>query len=515
MAEDMREFMIAAGLPEWAAEHVITRLGIHDRQQLITSIESGLFRAILGNRSNIDDHVMRFSRMEDAPPPVPAFYAGWRANRLLRVITRTPGVKRVEIAGELRRGCEVVSRADILVCTERPARLLEELQGFCGDRDVVSHLTMPPGIADSSRQVETCGAGSWIVNLHAGNLPIRISLTCSRHFGGMLQFLTGAPGHNRLLARLAEGRGFRLVRGLLMDSRTGVEVEIADERDLYTKLGLPFIPPELREGKNEIEVALNGLLPALLEPQDLAGDLHTHTNWSDGLESIEDMVMMGARMGYAYMAISDHSAFHASANGLSVERLLRQWESIGQVQRSHPEIAILRGIEVDILPDGRLDLPDELLANADIVLASIHERAGQGKHELTGRIIRAMSNPHVDIIAHPTGRKIGEDDYGVDTMALLQAAQRTGTALEINCAPDRFDIDDRLVRRCRSMGVMMSIGSDSHSTGEMSLVSMGIRVARRGWCEKKDILNAMDLPALREWLRNHKLPERVRATTGP
>jgi DNA polymerase (family X) len=273
------------------------------------------------------------------------------------------------------------------------------------------------------------------------------------------------------------------------------------EEDVYGALGMQYIPPELREDVGEIEAAIQGKLPRLVELSDLKGDLHIHSTWSDGRSSIEEQAEAAQALGFEYIAICDHSPSMGIAGGLSPEELDRKIEAISAINDEMKGITVLVGAEVDIKADGELDYDDDLLAKCDVVVASIHMAQQQKQRTITGRMITAIENRHVDIIAHPTGRIIGQrDPYEIDMAAVLEAAAKSGTAMEINAYPSRLDLNDIWSRMAKDLGVRLAINTDAHDVEQMKVMRYGINVARRAWLEKKDILNAMSLQELRNVL---------------
>ena len=270
---------------------------------------------------------------------------------------------------------------------------------------------------------------------------------------------------------------------------------------MYSILDLEWMPPELREDRGEIEAARAKKLPKLVRVEDLKGDLHVHTDWSDGAESPEEMVKAACARGYEYLAISDHSVSMGFIHGLTIDRIREQRELIDALNCKYPEIRILQGIEVNIRGDGALDYDDEVLSRFDVVTASIHSGMGMPRDKMTARIIKAIENPHVDILGHPTGRVIGKrDPYEVDIDALVNAAMRSGTALEINSQPERLDLKDTDARLAKDRGILLAINSDAHASAQYEGVFYGIATARRGWVERKDVLNALPLQDLLKWL---------------
>jgi DNA polymerase (family 10) len=285
----------------------------------------------------------------------------------------------------------------------------------------------------------------------------------------------------------------------VFDARTGTRVAGLTEEDVYAAVGLPYIPPELRENTGEIEAAREGRLPALLTAADIRGDLHAHTEWSDGHHPLAQLVEAAEARGYEYVIVSDHSLSLTIANGLTVERLRAQREAIRALQINH-RIRILAGTECDILADGRLDFPDEVLAELDVVLAAVHSRFKQSRAEMTARIVSALGHPHVDVLAHPTGRRIGSrEPYDVDLDAVFAAARAHGKAVEINSSPERLDLSDAHARRAAEVGVPIAISTDTHYLSELDHLELGLGVARRAWLTPAHVLNTRPLADLLAW----------------
>ncbi|NSW83722.1 MAG: DNA polymerase/3'-5' exonuclease PolX [Syntrophothermus sp.] len=275
------------------------------------------------------------------------------------------------------------------------------------------------------------------------------------------------------------------------------------EEDVYRLLSMQYIPPELREGRGEIELARNFALPHLVTLEDIKGDLHIHTDWSDGAHSLREMVAAAAKLGYSYMAVTEHSRSLAVSRGLDVERLLAQGKLVEELNRENDGFKILTGIEIDILKDGSLDLPNEVLANLDVVIASIHSHFRLSRAEQTERVLKAVENPHVDIIGHLTGRLLGRrPGYEIDIEAVLKAAAQTRTALEINSYPDRLDIDEETAFKAKAKGIKIAISSDAHHRADLGLIKYGVINARRGWLSKEDVLNTLETEELMAYLRN-------------
>jgi DNA polymerase (family 10) len=324
----------------------------------------------------------------------------------------------------------------------------------------------------------------------------------ARSFGSLLQHFTGSRAHNIELREYALRRGQSLNEYGIVDVATGDLTRYDDEAAFYTALGLPFIPPELREGAGEIGAARDGALPVLVEVSDIRGDLHVHSDWSDGALPIEEMVRAAIDRGYEYTAVTDHSGGIGVAHGLSVQRLEEQIALVRDIAARYPQIRIFMGTEVDIRRDGTLDFPDDVLARLDWVIASVHSGFNQSREDMTARIVRAIENPHVDALAHPTGRLINKRaPYDVDLEVVFRAAARTGTVLEINSFPERLDLVDTHVRRAIELGATVVINTDAHAPDHFENIRYGIAMARRGWAERSNVLNALPLADLEARLR--------------
>ena len=375
-----------------------------------------------------------------------------------------------------------------------PAGSLRRWEETIGDVDLVGTSTNPEQVGralaslDTVQEVLVQGPKKTSVVAHPG-VQVDLRLGEPSSFGALLQYFTGSQQHNIRLRDYANRMGLSLNEYGITDLTTGKVEQFPDEAPFYARLGLDYIPPELRVGMWELEAALEGRLPHLVEQSDLQGDLHLHSDWSDGRDPLDIMVSAAADQGYQYMALTDHSAGRGIANGLSHDRLLEQI-SVLRSLRDQNSMAVLCGSEVDIRADGTLDYPDELLAQLDVVVASVHSAMGQDSQTMTQRIIKAMHHPAVTIIGHLSTRLLGRrEPVELDLDAVLQAARATGTALEINAAPERLDLRDIHAYRARELGVPLVISTDSHHWADLDQRRFGVAVARRAWCEPRHILN--------------------------
>ena len=403
-----------------------------------------------------------------------------------------PYLEQLYPAGSLRRWEETIGDIDLVGVAP------ESLQAGVGDA-----LVALPGV----QEVIAHGPKKTSVVLEPG-IQVDLRLGEVGSFGAMLQYFSGSQQHNIRLRDYANRKGLSLNEYGITDLQSGEVARFADEAGFYARLGLPYIPPELRTGMNELEAALAGALPNLVTEADLKGDLHLHSEWSDGRDPIERMIEAAVEQGYQYMALTDHSSGRGIANGLSNERLVEQINLLRGLQCQYP-ITILCGSEVDIRADGTLDYPDELLAELDVVVASVHSAMGQDSDTMTQRIIRAMEHPSVTIIGHASTRLLSRrQPVQFDIEALLRAARDTGTAMEINAAPERMDLKDTHAYRARELGVPLAINTDSHHFTSLGQRRFGVAIARRAWCESRHILNTLPREQFLNFIRTPK-PHRI------
>ncbi len=411
------------------------------------------------------------------------------ARGIVEALMEACDVRDVEVGGSLRRMRESVGDVDILATVNVAARKgkRDEVPGdeVPGGGEVVKAFTSLPGVAE----VLAAGGTKGSVRTDDG-LQVDLRVVRPESYGAALCYFTGSTAHNVKLRGIAQGRGLKLSEyGVFKGNR---RVAGATEQDVYAKLGLPWIPPELREDRGEIEAAAEGDLPELVTLGDIRGELHAHTTHSDGRLSVLEMARAAQAMGYSYLAVTDHSQSLGVAGGLDLRGLERQQKDIDKARKELPGFTILKGTEVDILADGSLDYPDDVLAGLDVVIASVHSRFGMKEAEMTERIVRAAANPHVTAIGHLTGRLIGSREaYELDVGAVVAACAEHGTALELNANTERLDITDLVCRQAKEAGVKVAICTDAHHSRTMWMMQLGVGTARRGWLEAGDVLNCM------------------------
>lgn len=405
-------------------------------------------------------------------------------------------------AGSVRRRKETVGDIDILVTCHERAKRVELVDYFCAMPEVEKVLAQ--------------GETKSLVRLDLG-FDADVRVVPKESFGAALQYFTGSKDHNVALRKIAIEKGYKLneyglfktknqkpkIKNKNEKLKNGIIVAGKTEEEVYQALGLEYIEPELRENMGEIEAAQNGKLPKLVECGDIKGDLQMHTNWSDGAHTIKEMAEAAKKIGYEYIAITDHTGELRIAGGMDEKTILQYMAEIDKINKEISGIKILKGVEVNIRKDGTLDISDEVLAQLDIILAAVHSNFKMPKAEMTKRICRAMENKNVDIIAHPTGRIIQKrEGYQVDFEELFSCAKRTGTILEINSYPDRLDLNDFHIKKAIEAGVKLSFGTDSHAKNQLTNMEFGVSQARRGWAEKGDIINTMGYNEIREFLKN-------------
>jgi DNA polymerase (family X) len=403
---------------------------------------------------------------------------------LLEGLSRVPGLQNLTPAGSLRRFRDTIGDIDLMGTADNPV-------------EVIYAFTILPQVREVLEKGTTKAS---IITIHGIQVDLRLVDYAS--FGSALQYSTGSKQHNIDLRRRAERMGLSLSEYGITENVTGRLEKFATEEAFYQRQGLDYIPPEIREGQHEIELAEKGALPRLLELSDIKGDLHVHSDWSDGGGSLAEMAEAARSRGYEYIAITDHSAGLGIARGLDPDRIHRQIEEIRALNQHWTDFQILTGLEVDIRANGTLDIPDEVLAELDIVLASVHSAMNQSEEQMTGRIITAIKNPHVDVVAHPTGRLLGErEPYAVNLESVFKAAIQYNTALEISAMPSRLDLKDTHIYQAREMGVKLLINTDAHRPDQLDFMHFGVGMARRGWCEARDVLNTLSLKQLQAFLR--------------
>jgi DNA polymerase (family 10) len=409
------------------------------------------------------------------------------AQNQLEFLRGLPGVTAAEPAGSFRRMRETIGDLDILVAATDSDPIMEAF----ATQEIIARVEGRGSTKTSVEFTNGFRAQLWV------HPPER--------FGTALQYATGSKDHNVKIREIALDQGYSLSEHALT-REDGSELLCDTEKKVYQALGLPYIPPELREDRGEVQAAKAGTLPSLITSKDIVAELHCHSNWSDGRNTIKEMVQAAIGRGLKLITISDHSVSLGIGNGLSIERLMKQKEEIEQVRNEFSDrITILHGTEMEIKADGSLDFPDEILADLDLVVASLHVSMRQPRQQITDRMLNAIINPHVDIIGHPTNRllpdRAGSD---LDMEAVFQAASKHGVALEINANPQRLDLNDIHARRAIELGIPLAINTDAHAPQHLDLIHFGVATARRAWAQKENVINTWTVEEITAWLKNRK-----------
>jgi len=456
------------------------KLGVESIDDLKKAVEADKLTGLPGMGAKKIENILKgIQVVESSKGRIPLGEALPLVEDIITQMEKAAGVQRIEAAGSMRRMRETVGDIDILVASTKGKTIINRFVSL-----PEAHETLVAGDTKGSIRTED-------------GLQLDLRVVRPQSYGAALQYSTGSKPHNIRLRDLAKRDGLKINEyGLFRGNR---RIAGESEKDLYKALGMPWIAPELREDRGEVEAALEGRLPRLVEPRDIKGDLHAHSEWSDGNARLDEIAAAAKEMGYEYMVVSDHSQSLRIANGLNVERIEQQIKEIDKVNKTRKGRRLLKGTEVDILGDGRLDFPDEILAQLDFVAASIHSGFKGDRRKITRRVIRAAENPYVTVIGHPTGRVIGaRGAYEIDLHEVMKVCAETGTALEINAFYDRLDLDDVHSRTAKEMGVKLAIGTDSHHLDQLWMMQLGLSVARRGWLEPSDVLNTMSAAQLKK-----------------
>lgn len=458
-------------------------LDVHTPEQLLRAAKDGRVRALPGFGAkteqsiiaDIEAHVQQKQRIK-------LVTAAQYAVPLVTYLKKVHGVEEVVVAGSYRRRKETVGDLDILVSAAKSDKAMQAFVSYDEVRDVLAK-----------------GTTRSTVLLRSG-LQVDLRVVGKESFGAALYYFTGSKAHNIAVRRRAQQRKLKINEyGVYKGDK---QIAGATEESVFKSIGLPWIPPELRENTGEIEAAEKNQLPKLVELKDLRGDLHAHSKATDGHNTIKEMAQAAREFGFEYLAITEHSRHLTVAHGLDEKRLLKQLEEIDKLNEKLQGITLLKGIELDILEDGQLDLPDKVLAKLDLVVGAVHSKFHLSRAKQTERILRAMDHPHFTILAHPTGRLLEtRDAYDVDMPRIIRHARERGCYLELNAQPDRLDLLDTYCHMAKAEGVLISVNSDAHSVNDFDNLEYGIGQARRGWLEKEDILNTRSFSQLRKLLK--------------
>jgi len=481
----LTELLRLDGLGPKKVKLLYDELGVDSVDRLEKAAQAGRLRNLAGMGEKTEEKILK--SVEQFRAGIGRFklsigftYAG----ALERYLGDVPGVKRLDPAGSFRRRSETIGDLDILAICAQSSKVMDRFTAYGEVKDVIAK-----GETKSS------------IRLRNG-LQVDLRVLDDESYGAALHYFTGSKAHNVAIRERAKEMGLKVSEYGVFRARDEKRLTGASEEEVFRAVGLPFIPPELREDRGEIAAAEEGKLPRLIDLADIRGDLQMHTVATDGKNSILEMAKKAKDLGYSYVAITDHSQAVRVAGGLNEKALARHLKEIDKANGEISGIRILKGVEVDILGDGTLDLKDQILKECDVVLGSVHSRFNLEEAEMTKRIIRAIKNPCVHILAHPTGRLILErEPYRVNLKEVMQAAVDHGVVLEINAYPDRLDLRDADARMARDMGARLAISTDAHSALQLEMMKFGVFTARRGWIEAKDVINTYPLDQMLKFLR--------------
>lgn len=486
LSPELSALMEIPGLGPRRVKVLYEQLGIRTVEELIQAARQGKVRDLPGfgakTEASLLEEVERLEETKKAGRRVKLAVAEQVVEPLLRYLRKTKGVLEVDVAGSYRRRKETVGDLDILVACTEGCPVMDRFVGYEDVDKVLSH-----GKTRSSV-------------VFRNGLQVDLRVVEKPCYGAALLYFTGSKAHNIAVRKLALKKNLKINEyGVFRGNK---RVGGRTEEEVYRQAGLPYIEPELREDRGEIQAALQNKLPRLIRLEDIRGDLHVHTTWSDGHSSLEELAEAAKTMGYEYLAISDHSKHVTVAGGLDAKRLREQVRAIDRLNGRLKGVRLLKSIELDILEDGSLDLPDEVLAELDLVLCSVHYKFNLSREKQTERVIRALDNPHVHVFCHPSGRLINERrPYEVDLERVMKAAKERGCAIELNAHPDRLDIEDVQAQTAREIGLKVAIGTDAHRLDDLRFMRFGVGQARRGWLEPDDVLNTRSWEELAKLLR--------------
>ncbi len=480
LSPGLSDLMKIGGLGPRRVKVLYDRLGIRDLDSLKKAAAEKKIRELPGFGEKTERKIIEeLDRVAGAKKRMRISVAEEIADSLVRYLRKSQGVKEITVAGSYRRRKETVGDLDILATSGKDSDIMERFVEYGDVEKVLSR-----GDTRSSVLLRT-------------GVQVDLRVVPEMSYGAAMHYFTGSKAHNIAVRTLGVKKGLKINEyGVFRGSR---RIAGRTEEEVFGSVGLPFIPPELRENQGEIEAAMRGQLPGLIAPGDIRGDLHVHTNVTDGRDTLEKMAGAAKKLGYRYIAITEHSRHVTVARGLKPEGLAKRIREIDQFNKKS-DVLILKGIEVDILEDGSLDLPDEILRELDLTVCAVHYKFNLSREKQTERIIRAMDNPYFTILAHPTGRLINERrPYEVDMERIIRAAMERGCFMELNAHPLRLDLRDADCRMAKEMGVKVAISTDAHSTDDLDLMRFGVGQARRGWLEAADVLNT------RNWEEMSKL----------
>jgi len=486
VSEETVTLMRIPGLGPKTVAMLNRELGITGLNDLEKALQEGKLKGLFGiGDKKIENILKGIELFKTSQQRISIGIAYPLVKGIIEKLRHNPQIKDIQAAGSLRRMKETVGDIDILATG-------------AGGKEIIKSFVNMQGVTRVLAAGDTKGS----IRVEEG-VQVDLRVVHEDEFGAALQYFTGSKEHNVHLREIAKKKGLKISEYGIFRGEKKIGGHL--EEEIYKILGMEWIPPELRENRGEIEASQSGILPDLIKLSDIKGDLHNHSNWSDGTCPFEEMAQRAMKMGYQYLVVSDHSKSLHVANGLKDEELLEEIEEIDRLNKKFKGFTLLKATEVDIKADGSIDFPDELLEKLDIVVASVHSGFKQGKQKITDRIIAAIRNPYVNIIAHPTGRLISKrEGYEVNLDKVIEACAETGTALEINCHYDRLDLNDIYSKRAKDAGAMIAISTDSHHVDQMWMIELGVGIARRGWLEARDVINTLPLDKLKAFCKKKR-----------
>ena len=494
--EGVIQMLRIPGLGPKTVKLIYDELHVDTVDKLEKAARQGLLRELEGIREKTEENILRgIELFRKGDERILFYYAAKAADSFVEEMKKMKEVEKIEVAGSLRRRKETIRDVDILVVSKNPSLVMDK-------------FTSLPLVSQVLAKGETKSS----VIAKEDNIQVDVRVIDNKSFGSALMYFTGSKEFNIRFRQLAIKEGYKINeygvfftgKGAEKGLSKGKEKMVAGktEKDIFSLFKMSYIPPELREDRGELEAALKTKLPKLIESDDVKGDFHVHSKYSDGRDSIEQIVKQAVRREYEYIGIADHSQSLQVAGGLSIEDVYKKIEEVKKVQKKFKSIKVLCGTEVDILSGGQLDYPDSLLKELDFVIAAIHSGFKQSKEQLTKRIISACGNKYVNIIAHPTGVLWGvRDPYDIDLDQILEAAGDYNVGLEINCCPERCDLNDINVMKAKDKKAKLVLGTDAHSITQLGFMDFGVNIARRGWLQKSNVLNCLSQDKVLKWLK--------------
>jgi DNA polymerase (family 10) len=462
---------------------VYDKLGVKTVEQLEKSAKEQKLRGLFGLGPKTEENILKgIAQTKKFQERFPLGYIFPKAQEIKEELEKLKESKEVLLCGSLRRMKETIADVDVLVSSDKPKPIAEKFVSLPQVANILSK-------GDTKSSIST-----------KDGFQVDLRVVKPESFGSAAHYFTGSKSHNIRIRSLGVDRGLKINEYGVFKGKKKIAGKT--EEEVYASVGLPYIEPELREDRGEIEIGLKGRLPKLIQPKDIKGDLHIHSDWTDGHSSIEEMAKKAIDLGYKYMAICDHSPTVGITNGLDEKRLEKQAEEIDKLNEKFKELRILKGMEVEIRSDGKMDLPDSVLKKLEIVVGAVHTKFTLSQEEMTKRIIKAIENPNVDIIAHPTGRLIGKrEPYEVDMDKIIEATFANKKVLELNAFPDRLDLNDLDCRKAKNKGVKVAINTDAHREVHLEFIFYGIATAKRGWLEPEDVINSYPLKKVLEFFK--------------